>query len=199
MRRCVRDALLAEQSGLCAYCNQRVTAEPGDHHIEHLLPRHLVADDELTPLATSRIEASGIPRERLDIDYRNLLVCCPNQEGRTGRKGCGDHKSGQLLPLTPLESGCEAALVYLLTGMVRSPLKDGQRAIEVLGLDRVELRHGRKLALEGLLEIVAEIETMLPSERHAGHLHRLTEADDQGRLPEFVIALRQLTDALDLP
>lgn len=183
MRRQLVDALLLEQGSLCAYCNTRITGEHGRHHIEHLLPRRLVTSVRLTADEDTSIQRSGIPRETLDIDHRNLLACCPNQDGPDGRAGCGDFKGSRLLSLTPLEPRCEAAFRYLLTGTIESDIDEGRTAIRVLRLDRPELDRARREALEGWLLILGEEETT------PAHLQRLLEAEP---LPEFVIAVRQL-------
>lgn len=190
MRRSVIAALLVEQGSLCAYCNARISGEHGRHHIEHLLPRRLVDPaGELGSEAAQSIERSGIPRDRLDIDYRNLLACCPNKEGKTGTSGCGDHKGGGLLPLTPLDPSCETAFQYLLTGGVVSPLEAGQEAITLLGLDRRPLEQARRKVLEGWLEVALEVEATLPEDQCAAYLQRLLDAEP---LPEFVVAATQL-------
>jgi uncharacterized protein (TIGR02646 family) len=184
MRRRVVDALLVEQGSLCAYCNARITHDHGRHHIDHLLPRRLLASDvQLTTEEMRSIQRSGIPRETLDIDHRNLLACCPNQDGKAGRAGCGDHKGSRILPLTPLELRCETAFRYLSTGTIEPESEDGRAAIRILGLDRRELNRARREALEGWLLVVQDPMTT-PS-----HLQRLLEGDP---LPEFIVAAEQL-------
>jgi uncharacterized protein (TIGR02646 family) len=189
MRRCLVTALVTEQGHLCAYCNTRIAPEQGRHHVEHLLPRRLVDPrGVLDPEAAASIERSGIPRDRLDIDYRNLLACCPNKDGKIGTSSCGDHKGGELLSVTPLDHECETVFRYLLTGTLESDLADGRRAIDLLGLNRRQLEQARRKALEGWLEVALEVQAMAPERRDA-YLERLLDADP---LPEFVIGATQL-------
>jgi hypothetical protein len=196
-RRSLVKALLVEQGHLCCYCNCRVTERPEHHHVEHLLPRRLAdLEAELTAEETASIVRFGVPRDRLDIDYRNLLACCPNKEGKRGRSGCGDHKGHRLLPLTPVDARCETAFRYLLSGAVESELTEGRRAIQVLGLDRSELARARKLALEGWMEVALEVEATLPENRRSAYIERLLEVDP---LPEFVTAATQLLRTLVPP
>ena len=190
MRRRLVDALIAEQGHLCAYCNIRIDERPGGHHIEHLLPRRLIASKTpLTEEEQASIERSGIPCDRLDIDHRNLLACCPNKDGKHGASGCGDHKGPRLLPLTPLEPRCETALRYLPTGAIESDEDDGARTIQVLKLDRPDLVRARRDALEGWLEVMMDVEQALPLDEQARHLQRLLVVEP---LPQFVIAASQL-------
>jgi uncharacterized protein (TIGR02646 family) len=186
MRRYLVDALLAEQGHLCAYCNVRIGREPGRHHIEHLLPRRLIDPTvRLTTEESASIAQSGISRDRLGIDHRNLLACCPNKDGKDGKDGCGDKKGAQLLPMTPLEPRCEEVFRYLLTGTIEADLEQGRTAIRVLGLDRPELTRARREALEGWLQIADELTRE--------QVQQLLEHES---LPEFVIAARQLLHAL---
>lgn len=181
MRRCLVDALLAEQGHLCAYCNTQISAEPGRHHIEHLLPRRLLAKGtQLAPEEQACVERSGIPFEALDIDHRNLLACCPNKDVHQPDAGCGDHKGSRILPLTPLEARCETAFRYLPTGTIESDLDEGRAAIRVLGLDRPQLRRGRREAFDGLLMLL-EAHGLAAVERYV-----VTEPP-----PAFVVAATQ--------
>lgn len=188
MRRRVVEALLAEQGSLCAYCNARVSGENGRHHIEHLLPRRLLDPGvALEPDERLGLERSAVPREALDIDHRNLLACCPNKVDKHGQAGCGDSKGSRVLPLTPLDPGCEAAFRYLPTGTIESELAEGRATIHILRLDRPELARARREALAGWLLVLDDPMTT------PAHVQRLLEADPP---PEFVIAARQLVSPI---
>lgn len=198
MRRVLVAALVKDQRGLCAYCNARITPQRGRYHVEHLLPRRLSKPDApLDDIQSQAVERSGIPRERLDIDYRNLLACCPNQTGSRGSKGCGDYKSDRVLSLTPLQPQCEAAFRYGVNGGIESEQSEGVDAIRILGLGRPALQRARREALEGWLEVLDELLDELEGLPAQQLRARLEERLDDDPLPEFVVAARQLLLSTD--
>lgn len=56
----VREALVREQRGLCAYCMARINAEPESTKIEHIRPRR---------------HRDGL------FDWNNLVACCDGHQG----------------------------------------------------------------------------------------------------------------------
>ena len=58
----LRQALVAEQRGVCCYCQSRIRATPDGMKIEHWQCRASFPD--------------------LQLEYRNLLGACPGGEGR---------------------------------------------------------------------------------------------------------------------
>jgi len=104
----IRDACVAEQYGLCAYCCQRISADRDSSHNEH-------------------VEAQALALNRT-LDFSNIVASC-----NTGRQ-CGDAHGSQVLPLTPLMDECAGELKFELSGKVEGLSERARASIEVLKL-----------------------------------------------------------------
>ncbi len=88
LRRCIKEALVAEQRGLCSY--RGIGIDANRSHIEHLLPQ------------------AYCQRGLEDVNYRNMVACYPSPD--SGHVPFGRPPEGQLaiargatpLRLTPL-------------------------------------------------------------------------------------------------
>ena len=117
----VKEQLIAEQLGMCCYCE--VILSLSDCHIEHLKPK------------------SRYPQER--FAYGNLLASC------NSKKSCGHKKGTWYHPdmVSPLTIGCEQRFTYTLDGRMIPSDKEDKSALETieqLGLNCATLKDRRK-------------------------------------------------------
>lgn len=97
----VKEILLHEQHGICAYCMRRIRM---DNHsrVEHLVP-----------LSRNKDKA---------IDYNNMLGVCDGGEKAIGDKGhilcCDAHKKETEITISPLNKVQMDILILLLIGVV---------------------------------------------------------------------------------
>lgn len=150
-------ALLTEQGHVCCYCGGRIGEQPGDHHVEHMVPGR----------------APGAPGA---LDYANLLASC----GPTGKprrmQHCGEHKGDDTLPVTPLQPHCASHFRYTLDGRIKSTQRDAERAqttISVLNLTESLLTRNRAGALRALDGLDDEGLRRLRRQCHDPRDHRL--------------------------
>ena len=124
----VKKQLIAEQLGMCCYCE--VILSLSDCHIEHLKPK------------------SRYPQEK--FAYGNLLASC------NSKKSCGHKKGTWYRPemVSPLDEDCEQRFKYTHDGKIVPFDKEDKSALETieqLGLNCTILKDRRKsiiLALE---------------------------------------------------
>lgn len=91
VKQTLRESLVAEQGGICAYCMKRIFANKDEMKIEHLEPR--APENEL--------------------DYHNLLaVCHGGEEGNKKHYTCDKKKGNQHLHLSPLRKADMATITY---------------------------------------------------------------------------------------
>lgn len=100
----IRDALIAEQKGLCAYCMCRIVNNGNSTTIEHIMP-----------LSKSKAGA---------LNYQNWLAVCKggsNIRLRSGQKRiicCDAKKSNTITTLTPLDREQMAGIAYYDDGTI---------------------------------------------------------------------------------
>lgn len=141
----VLKALLAEQGYLCAYTLKLI--DETSAHIEHIKPQTLCrAEDE-------QREAQSLPKQRLDIAWKNIVACfpAPNQEAPPGY---GADKKGSWWPaigyagfVSPLDPTCEEKFVFGVDGSIKHKCDAGKETIEKIGLDDGRLVELRKSAM----------------------------------------------------
>lgn len=133
----VREALLTEQGGLCAYTMVPMTGSKC--HVEHIKPQ-----------AQSR--ASNTIKET--YDYKNLVACYPGNEP-PGHEEFGANKKGDAWDekkfVSPLKASCEQQFRFSIDGGVCAAKAKGNAGwtIDVLGLDCAVLTEWRRAAIEG--------------------------------------------------
>lgn len=124
----VKQVLVHEQHGICAYCMRRIKA---DNHsrVEHLLP-----------LSEYKENA---------IDYHNMLGVCDGGEKVSGQQGkvlcCDAHKKEQEISLSPLNKVHMDKIAYKADGTIyTAPMdQDMEKDInEVLHLNGVRKKDG---------------------------------------------------------
>ena len=131
----LREALVAEQRGLCCYCMGAIRAEAESMKIEHWRSR-------------SRFRG-------LELDYGNLLAACRGGEGeRWCRQHCDTRKGKRDLDWNPSEPArqIEARIGYELDGTMYSDEESFDAQIqEVLNLNVSVLKANRKGVLDSTL------------------------------------------------
>lgn len=134
----LREALIAEQGGLCAYCQSRIVFQRGqttDTRIEHIKCRNLHPD--------------------LQLDYKNMVLCC---NGITdGEEHCDVSKHAQNISFTPFDKQFINTLTYSShDGTIKSSNPTYNAELNgVLNLNHAQLKANRR---EALLAVI----TMLP-------------------------------------
>lgn len=126
----IRQACLAEQYYLCAYCCKLIGEKDHDCMNEHVLPRQ------------------NYPNKSLDFD--NIVASC------TAKGSCDDVKDNQEIAITPLSPRCEAEFTFNLSGTVTGLTADAQQTINVLKLgdclqQNKKLVDSRKQAISNFL------------------------------------------------
>ncbi|MBV7459049.1 MULTISPECIES: TIGR02646 family protein [unclassified Acidovorax] len=132
----LRQALVAEQRGLCCYCQSRIRATPEDMKIEH---RQCQAD---------------YPARQLD--FRNLHGVCKGNEGQPiDRQYCDTRKGNSDLCFSVCDPAhpIERKIRFLGNGEITSDDEAVRIAINgVLNLNWNRLKENRKSALTGFLQ-----------------------------------------------
>ncbi len=171
----IKDALIAEQRGLCAYTGIRIDAS--DSHIEHMLPQ------------------AHCQRGQGDVDYHNMAACFPGPNSGyvpfgAVRKGNWPSPAEQYLFVSPRSPGCESRFAFNMRGKISAAENDeaARETIHRLGLDHKRLEDLRKEAITATLDGLD-----LKSARK--RLTGLEHAENAGgRLEPFCFALKQALD-----
>lgn len=178
----VREALLEEQSHLCAYTMKRLKRKnecPGGEtgyscHIEHWLPQSRRVFGE-------------------DIDYLNLVACFPPSKANftceygAHRKGSYDPLGANQNPLiSPLQAAAATSFKYHLDGTVEGKTTEAKSTIYVMNLNAKILVNDRKAAIQGWLEPRGKRVSAARARRVA---QELTKPDDANCLEEFCSAI----------
>lgn len=120
VKQAVRDALVAEQRGVCCYCNDRIAPTEAGMRIEHRVPQHGAHGD-----ATR------------DLDWSNLLAACPgaipNPQGKGARVlHCDAAKGDTPLSLDPTQASHTDAVGYTRAGTVTSTRLEHQQELDAV-------------------------------------------------------------------
>lgn len=175
----LRQALVAEQGGLCAYTGRRIDA--ASCHVEHPKPQAHCVNGE-------------------DVAFANMLACVPAPN--TPRLPYGAHKKDswpdateEALFVSPLRPGCEVRFAFTLKGEIgaSSPTDAAaKKTIEQLGLDHQLMRQFRKAAIEATLEVRGRGLASLDLRRARARLQSLDAAEkNSGPLEPFCFVLKQ--------
>lgn len=97
----IKDSLVKEQHGLCAYCMRRIRADKHSS-IEHIVPQH---------------DADGTPHDRESVDYGNMLAVC---RPKSGPLTCGRSKGNAHMKVNPLDPSTLSGIYYTRDGRIRS-------------------------------------------------------------------------------
>ena len=127
----LREELIKEQKGLCAYCCSRITPERS--HNEHIEPRHM---------------QDGTKSKR-SLDYRNIVASCNNNAT------CGKHKDNiydEKRFVSPLQDNCTELFSYDPSGNIYGD----EYTISLLNLNSFDLRQARKSVYKSILYMTEE-------------------------------------------
>ncbi|MBU5635906.1 TIGR02646 family protein [Geomonas sp. Red69] len=174
----LKDKLLEEQGGICAYTGRAIDA--ASSHVEHLKPQNQCVGSE-------------------DVEYRNVVACFPADGGDTAFGYGAPVKAGwwnEALFVSPLSEECERRFRFTWSGHVYPNPGDHQGAtetIKILGLDKEGLRQLRKSRIDGFFGFGARTRAKPLSIADARTaLARVDEFNGNGRLQEFCFVLKQL-------
>lgn len=131
-------ALIAEQHGLCCYCESRIS--PAGSHIEHFRPK-------------------GNPAyAHLQLDYGNLHASCLLNPTGSADEHCGHKKSDTFSAnlISPLEPDCATHFTYTMDGKIgvaNAADTRGTETISILHLDSALLNAGRKALIDYFINL----------------------------------------------
>lgn len=135
IRKNLKDILIKEQGGICAYCMVSIDSEKST--IEHYVPRNGINGDPT-----------------LSLDYGNMLAVCNSSRGMNkANQHCDVSKGHSLLNIDPRDEQHIAQVGYKNDGSIYSenPLFD-KDLNEVLNLNLTVLKNNRKSALNAVLK-----------------------------------------------
>lgn len=142
------DALLEEQGYICAYCERRIPHQdaPGgeDHRIDHLI----------TQLQSKQ------QGNNLDLDYQNMVICCPgNIANNKDYYHCDKAKGHKNLRISPLSDAMMHTIGFTGTCKVKSSDKqlDDELNENGLNLNNAFLLQHRREAWETFIKKMTEI------------------------------------------
>lgn len=168
----IKDALIAEQRGLCAYTG--ISIDPTRSHIEHLRPQ------------------AHCRRGREDVDYHNMVACFPGSKHGyvpfgAVRKGNWPSPAELYLFVSPRSPGCESRFRFNLRGKISAAEDDGAacETIRRLGLDHKQLEDLRREAIDATLDGL----DLRSARRRLSSLEQAEQAG--GPLEPFCFALKQ--------
>jgi len=180
LRREIRQALIAEQGGLCAYTGRRIGET--SCHIEHPKPQVHCTKGE-------------------DVSFANMLACvpAPNAPGLpygAHKKGAWPDAIEEALFVSPLRPGCEERFSFSLNGEIKaSDPTDAaaKKTIEQLGLNHALMQQFRKAAIDATLRIHGRGNASLDLHSARVRLNGLTAAEqNHSPLEQFCFVLKQV-------
>lgn len=177
MRKVIRDSLVTEQKGLCAYTGRKI--ESDNCHIEHLKPQAHCKSIE-------------------DVTYRNLVAAVP--QPNTPRLPYGAHLKDNwpsddeaALFVSPLQDGCSSRFAFNFKGEIRPSNPDDGPAAETikrLGLDHGILVAFRREAIRRTIQLPGKNRGMLDIKSARRRLESLQQRDLEAPvLEQFSFAL----------
>jgi uncharacterized protein (TIGR02646 family) len=175
----IREALVAEQGGLCAYTGRQI--DEASCHIEHPKPQVHCINGE-------------------DASFANMLACvpAPNAPGLkygAHKKGAWPDATEEALFVSPLRPGCGTRFSFTFRGEIRpsNPADDAAaETIRRLGLDHPILNQLRKAAIDGTLGVHGKGPASLDLRRARKRITSLSSAEQSNSLLEqFSFVLQQ--------
>lgn len=133
-------SLYREQGYICAYCMRRLPCKDSfsteDHRIEHIQSRTNYPDRQL--------------------DYTNLVVCCPGNIGGDTQYHCDKLKGDKDLSFTPVDDNFIETLSYSSKdGRIKSSVPQYDSEInDILNLNQVLLKRNRYATWKGVMNIL---------------------------------------------
>lgn len=159
----LRQALVAEQRGLCCYCQSRIRATPEEMKIEHW-----------------QCQANHPERQ---LDFHNLLGACLGGHGRPEKEQhCDTHKGNDGLCFSVCDQGhrIERQIKFLGDGRIESSDAATNRALnDVLNLNWSRLIANRKAVLDAFKQRLGRGNLNVAREL------RKWDGTEAGDLPEY--------------
>lgn len=179
LRQEIKDTLIDEQKGLCAYTGIGIDASHS--HIEHLLPQ------------------AHCRRGREDVEYRNMVACFPapgNAYVPFGalRKAHWPSLAEKHFFVSPRSAGCEARFTFNMRGRISVAKNDeaARETVKRLGLDHKELEGLRNDAINSTLRRWGKERPLLDLPSARRRLAGLEEVEAAGGpLEPFCFVLKQ--------
>ncbi len=133
----MRERLIEEQGGLCAYCMNSINL--GYSSIEHYIPRNGI-NGNLS----------------LSLDYRNMFaVCCGNTSNGKANTHCDKSKGARLLNIDPRKEEDIKQIKYQSDGSIYSENPAFDKDLnETLNLNQINLKNNRRSALNSALAVL---------------------------------------------
>lgn len=178
--RTVKLSLAQEQGFICCYCGRRISGGSADTQIEHLY-------------------AKGTPvYEEMQLDYEtNLLACCDGgkQDRSIGaiRKEdlfCESLKGDTILPVSPLQIGCDDKFIFSDDGEILGVTKDAEVTIKILNLNSPVIKNMRKYAIDNY--------SLFPPIDWNCELARLKAKSANGQFEEFCFVLQKYIEVFKI-
>ena len=174
----LKEKLLSEQGGLCAYTGRVISAD--SCHVEHLKPQTKCTEWE-------------------DVDYKNVVACFPADGGDVTHGYGAPVKGGWWVEpefVSPLMDGCERRFSFSWSGHVY-PNPEGHVAaritIEKLGLDNEGLKDLRHAQIRGFFGLGARTRARpLSVSQAAIALRQIDAINHSESLVAFCFVLKQL-------
>jgi len=182
LRKEIRQALMAEQRGLCAYTGRRIDED--SCHIEHLKPQKHCLKGE-------------------DVSYSNMVACVPAPNapdlpyGARKKNSWPDPKipAQAALFVSPLQEGCEERFSFTLNGEIGASNPEDRSAKETISHLRLchdQLTQLRKAAIDNTLGVhgkgPASLDLSAARRRLAGLVRAESNTDP---LEPFCFVLKQ--------
>lgn len=174
----LKEKLLSEQGGLCAYTGRGINADSS--HVEHLKPQTACAEWE-------------------DVEYRNVVACCPADGGDAAQGYGAPLKGGWWVEqefISPLMDECERRFSFSWSGHIHPQPEEhlgARTTIQKLGLENEGLKDLRQAHIRGFFGLGARTRGRALSVPQAvTALRQIDEVDGNGRLVEFCFVLKQL-------
>lgn len=134
----LREYLIKEQKGLCAYCCCSIDLE--NSHNEHIEPRN----------------PQGYASNK-SLDYNNIVASCNgNINAAQSETSCGKHKGNSYDSnrfISPLDTQCETKFDYYPNGKIIGD----EYTIDLLNLNSYRLKNARRAVYEGIKELDVDV------------------------------------------
>jgi uncharacterized protein (TIGR02646 family) len=123
----IRNQLLREQHGLCAFCCDRLGSAT---RIAHVVPQ---SEDQTK-----------------STSFSNFVLSCNTQSMK--EQSCDVAQGDQTLPVTPLQPHVESLFDFKISGQVSGTNDHASETIRILALDCGRLRQARRTAILAAIE-----------------------------------------------
>lgn len=179
----LKDALLADQGYICAYCMRRIpVSDKGTTEtarIEHVIPQSELSKEEA-------------------MDYGNMVICCPGAIESTAfkRSHCDRHKGETRLSFTPFDNNFVNTISYKSDGTIFSTNAQYNEDLnKVLNLNIGLLKANRKAVRDQLITSLGKREWKKADIEKILKLY--TEKDKTGKKKEYCgVVINYLTKKL---